>query len=437
MSNLITRSVGELVEEYYIIYGKNLNSNRALPLLYDGLKPGYRRIIATALGMSGNHVKSPDLVGAVYKVHPHSTEAIYRSIVNLVRKGILVEDGNFGYYPIYGMQSPAANQRYTETGVTKKWFDCLSLILNYVPRVPGEVEGVMEPEYIGTPLPLSLVIGSRGIGIGINTNIPSFSPKSLVDAYFNNDPSLLRSYYDLEIDYDNSELDRLWNTGSGRVIYKYHVEKGCDVNGQDGVWVSGDTNLFTPDWSVIDEWKSQGLLFTRDESTGGKNMLFIGRNKGVRKINQDMIYQECLRCTSTLYIWDQIMYTYNIGIHDGKVARYISMKEWIYTTYSNYLNLVETYRQENLKQLEFSKLVQTYLKQVAEILLTSEDDITNQDIADKLGIDLEVVNAITRKSISTLKRADTESELIKIGNNIKYFKKLSPSEFTKSIVEEM
>ena len=131
------------------------------------------------------------------------------------------------------------------------------------------------------------------------------------------------------------------------------------------------------------------------------------------------------------------MYTYNIGIHDGKVARYISMKEWIDTTYSNYLNLVETYRQENLKQLEFSKLVQTYLKQVAEILLTSEGDITNQDIADKLGIDLEVVNAITRKSISTLKRADTESELIKIGNNIKYFKKLSPSEFTKSIVEEM
>lgn len=437
MSNIQQESIGKLCSEYFIEYGRELNSNRALPLLMDGLKPSYRRAIYTALMAPGNHIKSLDFVGSMFKLHPHGDKSIIGVETKLVRAKVFKELGNFGYYPIYGEQSTAAAPRYTETGIEDNWYDIMRPLIDSVPFINGEVEGVTEPQYLPTPIPLSLVFGSQGIGLGINTNIPAFNPKSILDAYLADDPSLLKPYYDLEIDYENSQLQRLWETGTGRVVYRYHVYRDTDNSGCEGVVVEGDTQMFEPNWWQINEWKDQGLIFVRDETTGGKNRVFIGKNPYVRKVNQDMIYEECLECCSSMYALEDIQTIYRLGIHDGKIAKYISMKDWVGITYENYLKLVEIYKQNNINKLSFDREVYTYLKQVAEILINAEDDIDNQTIADQIGTTIDVVNAITRKSISTLKRTDTDAMLQKIDNQISDYASINPKEFVELTISKM
>lgn len=437
MSNIITEGVGSLCSRFFIDYGKELNSNRALPMLMDGLKPSYRRAIYTAIQAPGNHMKSLDFVGNMFKMHPHGDKSIVGVETKLVRAHIFKELANFGYYPIYGTQSPAAAPRYTETGVEDNWYKIMNELIDVVPYMDGEVEGVREPAYLATPIPISLVIGGRGVALGMNTNIPSFDPKSILDAYLNNDPSLLKSYYDLEIDYENSELDRLWNDGVGRVIYKYHITPETDASGCQGVAIEGDTQVFIPNWEQIDDWRDQGLLFVRDESTGGHNRIFIGKNKNVRKISVDDILEECNLCCSSLYTFSQIQYTYKLGIYDGTIGRYISMKEWVDTTYKNYIDLISKYKEKNIDKLNFDKSVYNNLRSVADILMNAENDISNEEIANQLEISTDIVAAITRKSISTLKRCDTEGMIASIDGKINYYDSIKPKKFIKTIISEM
>lgn len=431
------KGIGEICTEAYILYGKYVNGFRALPYLMDGLKPSYRRIIYTAIKNGGKEVPTSDLVGNAMKIHPHGDKSIVGVINKLVRYGIFVEGGNFGYYPIYGESMEPAAPRYTETGITPDWYKMIGELLEYVPFIASEKQGQTEPEYIPTVFPLSLIYGSKGIGIGINSQTPSFSPQSLLEAYLNDDPSLLKPYYDLELDYENSDLEALWRTGKGKVNYKYRVYKDVSSDGSDGVYIEGDTHLFYPDFSQLLEWRDQGRIFLRDESSEGNNALFIGRNKGVRAVNQEMIYEECLRCTNTSNIYYPMNQVYKLGINDGKVARYIPMRDWIDTTYKNYVNLIESYKKAKTSQAEFEILVYTHLKSVAEILINSKDDVSNEAIAEKLGIDLDVVNAITRKSISTLKRVDTESKIESLHDSISWYKSINPEDRIKETISKI
>lgn len=43
--NYPTRSAGDIVENSYLIFGSYVNSKRQLPLIMDGLKPSYRKLI--------------------------------------------------------------------------------------------------------------------------------------------------------------------------------------------------------------------------------------------------------------------------------------------------------------------------------------------------------------------------------------------------------
>jgi hypothetical protein len=278
--------------------------------------------------------------------------------------------------------------------------------------------------------------------MGINSNIPNFDPKSLLEAYLADDPSLLKPYYDLEIDYEKSDLNRLWNTGTGRVIYKYHMEYGYDDSGRDGVHVWGATNMFMPNWTQIMEWRSQGLIAVNDWVTGSTYHVFIARNKGVRKVTQEMIYDECAYSCSTEGVFEEIQTIYRLGIHDRKIARYISIRDWVDATYNNYIKLIENYKKLNLEKCDFDELVITWLKPVVEILQNKEgkpewEDIDNQGIADILGIDIEVVSAITRKSIGNLRRKDVDAELAKIEDRRNYYRSIKPKAFIKDIVEKM
>jgi hypothetical protein len=109
----------------FLEYAYSVVEDRALPQLYDGLKPVQRRILFT-LGQLNLHPgrsysKSAKIVGEVMgKYHPHGDSSIYQAMVKMA------QDFNYRYPLVDGQGNwgsidgdPAAAMRYTEARLTK------------------------------------------------------------------------------------------------------------------------------------------------------------------------------------------------------------------------------------------------------------------------------------------------------------------------------
>ena len=70
----------------YIDYAEEVITARAIPDLYDGLKPVHRRILTSAQGLKFNNglLKSANLVGATLALHPHGDGSVYDAMVGFI-----------------------------------------------------------------------------------------------------------------------------------------------------------------------------------------------------------------------------------------------------------------------------------------------------------------------------------------------------------------
>lgn len=436
MNNIEELGIGDIVENNYCEYGKFINEFRAIPYILDGLKPSYRRVLYKSLQNKGVKQKTSTLVGETLVLHPHAENSIKDVITNMANKGLMEPLGNFGMTGMYSESSPAAAPRYTHTKINPNWYSVLSPLLNEVPYRTSEADAAFtEPEYLPTPIPILLTTGSFGMGLAISTEFPGFTPDSIIKCYREDNPSLLKLNYDLDLDED-SDLDGLWRYGYGKIVYKYRVTKAWSEDGADGVYIEGDTQLFKPDWSTFEDWQYWGYVFIRDESVGNKGKVFIGRNKGVRSVNQDMIYEEALRCSRSDSTVIAPKLVKRIAVHDGKIARYISMKEWVDTCYQNYLSLIDNYKVRNINRLNFDKEVYSRIDEVAKIII-SNPRIDESEIHNQIDIDDDVLNAILRKSIRTLMKVDSESELNKIESDISWYNNLKGEDYIDNFIKNV
>lgn len=166
---------------------------RALPDVRDGLKPVHRRIL-TAMGIDEECIKfskkrkSAKIVGTTMgKYHPHGDTSIYDALTIMAlwfkTKQILVAPhGQFGTMEGDG----AAAMRYTECYLSEFSMDTILNGLNENPNIvdwsPTFDEQEMEPEYLPVRVPLLLINGTFGIGVGIQVNIPSHNLAEVIDA---------------------------------------------------------------------------------------------------------------------------------------------------------------------------------------------------------------------------------------------------------------
>lgn len=173
-------------------YSVVVNRRRALPAIQDGLKVVQRRNIYMAYkkGMTspGRKAKSADIAGAVSgELHAHSDDAIYQAIVTMVcwfktKYPIFYGKGNWG--SVSG--SGAAAKRYTECALSKFGYDIyideLSQSNNIVDWLDTyKRDGSKEPEYLPCKLPMILLNGAFGIGVGMQCSIPSHNLGEVVD----------------------------------------------------------------------------------------------------------------------------------------------------------------------------------------------------------------------------------------------------------------
>lgn len=177
--------IEEEMKDSYLSYSMSVIVGRAIPDVYDGLKPVHRRIIYAMYeeGLFSNKKfsKCAGIVGEVLKkYHPHGDTAVYDALVRLaqewnMRYKIIKGQGNFG--SIDG--DSAAAYRYTEAKLTKFSEQFLKDIEKEVVQFTDNFDGTKkEPKVLPTKIPNLLVNGSSGIAVGMATNIP---PHNLIE----------------------------------------------------------------------------------------------------------------------------------------------------------------------------------------------------------------------------------------------------------------
>lgn len=179
---IIEKDSVKLYEEDLVKYLIIINRRRAFPEIIDGLKPVQRRIIFDMFKQGATsfakRIKSQAIVGDVQKwLHPHG-DSIYGAIEPMaswykIKVPLIAPKGNWGTL----MGDPTAAARYTEAGLSDFCYDCVIGELKESKSAVDWVENFSrtdyEPEYFPVKLPLLLVEGSFGIGVGMNTNIPT------------------------------------------------------------------------------------------------------------------------------------------------------------------------------------------------------------------------------------------------------------------------
>lgn len=425
----MNEKIDSYISRSLISYGNEVNNNRQLPLIVDGLKPVFRRAIVTAMKYGGKMTKTSAISGfCIATLHPHSSDSVDAVISSLVRWGIFEGQGSHGMKMIYGDDLSPAAPRYTEARLDPRWMKIFSPLMDYVPYKEAELEGNQEPVYLPTPIPLILLFGGLGIGFGANCRIPMFTAKSLYEAMMADDPKKLEASGGLILDKGSSELMDLWTKGLGRLTYKYKVEK-CGLPSGYGSMISGSAEIFKPylDGIFKDEI-AKGQIYLLDQTDGTIPKLFVGKSYNVRAISLDDIQNKCEKaCTYTRM--------FRLTVTDGKQCYCIPLREWLRETYLNYLKLIDTYKKDKISKLWFDYDVYDWLPTVAKYLYDHRDQ-SDEDVAKGTKCKLDVVKVIMRKSISTLRITDSTDKLKGIKKQIKEFENLNPENYVKDIINE-
>ncbi|HEV2328548.1 MAG TPA: DNA topoisomerase IV subunit A [Verrucomicrobiae bacterium] len=176
------RAVGlhSRVDRGFLEYASYVIRDRAIPNLADGLKPVQRRILwALHDKDDGRFIKVANVVGHTMQYHPHGDASIGDALVVLANKRYLVEgQGNFGN--IF-TGDPAAAPRYIECRLTElartELFN--DEITEFVPSYDGRNR---EPVTLPCKLPLTLMLGTEGIAVGLSARILPHNFPELLEA---------------------------------------------------------------------------------------------------------------------------------------------------------------------------------------------------------------------------------------------------------------
>ena len=168
------------VDTGFLEYASYVIRDRAIPNLADGLKPVQRRILwALHEKDDGRFIKVANVVGHTMQYHPHGDASIGDALVVLANKRYLIEgQGNYGN--IF-TGDPAAASRYiecrlTELARTEVFNDSIT---NFIPSYDGRNQ---EPVTLPCKLPLTLMLGTEGIAVGLSARILSHNFPELLEA---------------------------------------------------------------------------------------------------------------------------------------------------------------------------------------------------------------------------------------------------------------
>ena len=174
-----TISLDGLYENWFLDYASYVILDRAVPHIYDGLKPVQRRILHSLKEMDdGRFNKAANVIGNTMKYHPHGDASIGDAMVQIGQKNLLIDcQGNWGD-PVTG--DSAAAPRYIEARLSKF---ALDVVFNADTTIwQASYDGRnKEPITLPVKFPLLLAQGAEGIAVGLATKIMPHNFIELID----------------------------------------------------------------------------------------------------------------------------------------------------------------------------------------------------------------------------------------------------------------
>jgi len=173
-----------------LIHFSNYNLERSIPNVMDGLKTSQRKILYSAFKRNlKSEIRVAQFAGYVseHSGYHHGEASLNDAIVGMAQDFVgsnnmawLVPQGQFGTRLQGGKDS--ASPRYIHTYL-QPYVSQLVLSDDFdVLKYRDDDGTLVEPEWYAPVLPMLLVNGSRGIGTGYSTFIPSFNPEDLKSA---------------------------------------------------------------------------------------------------------------------------------------------------------------------------------------------------------------------------------------------------------------
>ena len=152
---------------------------RAVPSLFDGLKPVQRRILHSMREMDdGRYNKVANIIGNTMKYHPHGDASIGDALVQLGQKDLMIDcQGNWGN-TLTG--DSAAAPRYIEARLSKFALHVAfnAKTTNWLKSYDGRND---EPDQLPLKFPLLLAQGAEGIAVGMACKIMPHNFIELID----------------------------------------------------------------------------------------------------------------------------------------------------------------------------------------------------------------------------------------------------------------
>lgn len=172
--------ISGMYKDWFLDYASYVILERAVPNIYDGLKPVQRRILYAMRRLEdGRYNKVANIIGSTMQFHPHGDASIGDALVQLGQKELLIDtQGNWGNI-LTGDR--AAAPRYIEARLSKF---ALEVVFN--PKTTNwklSYDGRnKEPLTLPVKFPLLLALGTEGIAVGLASKILPHNFNELIDS---------------------------------------------------------------------------------------------------------------------------------------------------------------------------------------------------------------------------------------------------------------
>ena len=179
-ADAVKHHLSGMYQNWFLDYASYVILERAVPDIYDGLKPVQRRILHSMKRLDdGRYNKVANIVGHTMQFHPHGDASIGDALVQLGQKDLLIDcQGNWGNI-LTGDSAAAA--RYIEARLSK--FALETVFNPKTTEWKSSYDGRnKEPVALPVKFPLLLAQGVEGIAVGLNSKILPHNFNELLDA---------------------------------------------------------------------------------------------------------------------------------------------------------------------------------------------------------------------------------------------------------------
>ena len=344
METIKETEISKEVQRSYIDYAMSVIISRALPDVRDGLKPVQRRILYSMfrLGLkhSARYRKSATVVGDVLgKYHPHGDIPVYDALARMaqyfvLRYPLIDGQGNFG--SIDG-DAPAA-MRYTEVRLTPLAEAMMEDIDKETVQWADNYDRTRkEPMYLPASIPQLLINGSKGIAVGMATNIPPHNLGEVIDAliFLIDHPGasveeLVEKIKGPDfptggIIFDRNRIIEAYSTGKGSIPVRAKTEiseEKREIIISDIVWQVNKANLIKHIAELVKEGKIEGIKDIKDQSQKQEIKIVI---KVKNLASPRKILNQLFKYTDLQKSFNLIM----LALVDGIKPRVLSLKEML------------------------------------------------------------------------------------------------------------